>query len=61
MKEIKKRLSEIEALVRNHLSDVAKDIAEIRTDLRWVKKFFWLFASAMVVGFVGALFTLILR
>ena len=61
MKEIKKRLFEIEKLVRNHLTDVAKDISEIKTDLRWVKKFFWLFAGAVIVGLIGALFNLILK
>ena len=54
MKEIDKKLD-------NHLVHTASDIAQIKNDLSWIKRFFWLVAGTSITAISGAVFGLILK
>ncbi len=52
MKEIDKKLS-------NHLVHVVADIAQIRTDLDWIKRLFWSVFGVSLSAIVGLIVTLL--
>ena len=59
---------DIETIKNNHLAHVEKDITELKTgmtgvvtDLVWLKKFFWLIATASVGSLATGLINLLLR
>lgn len=54
IKSIDKRLD-------NHLIHVASDIAQIKNDMDWLKRFFWLVAGVSITAVGGAIFGLILK
>ena len=52
----------------NHLTDAAKDFSSIRidmsqigSDVSWLKKFFWIVATASVGALITGLFNLVLK
>jgi len=58
----------IEGIKTNHLAHVQKDVAElkdkmvgVRTDLIWLKKFFWIVTTASIGSLVAGVINLILR
>lgn len=57
------RLDAIEKMIAlikdNHLSHIQTDIAKVITDVDWLKRFFWIIASASVSGLVVAVINLI--
>lgn len=54
-------VKEIDRKLDNHLVHVAADISEIKNDLIWIKKFFWLVASVAITAIIGALLGLVLK
>ena len=55
------RLSKTEehlGVINEELSSINVDIAKIKTDLSWLKKNYWLVASASVGALIGALINL---
>jgi len=56
-------LKQIEKLLMDHLSDsinIQKSLVENSTDLKWVKRAFWVLASG-VLGLCGLLLRLVLE
>jgi len=54
------------ALIEEHIviynkemGDVKKDMAEIKTDVSWIKRFFWIVASASIAGLIGNIINLL--
>ena len=54
MKEIDKKLD-------NHLVHTAADISQIKNDIDWIKRFFWLVAGVSVTAIGGAMFGLVIK
>jgi len=57
-----KRIENIEESVKvlNHNSTIMKeDLAEVKTDVSWLKRFFWIIATASIGSLVGILIQLI--
>lgn len=59
-----KRLDQLEKDIReikdNHLSHIENKIIQIGTDTDWLKRFFWIVATASVGGLIAAILNLIL-
>jgi len=54
------------ALIEEHIviynkemGDVRKDMAEIKTDIAWLKHFFWIIVAASLGSLVASIFNLI--
>lgn len=44
-----------------HLASTKEDLGGVKSDVCWLKKFFWLVASSSVGAFIASLFTLMLQ
>ena len=51
----------IDLIMNNHLAHIASDLKEVIVDVAWLKKFFWIIASASIGAVLTALFGLILK
>jgi len=58
-KELEKWIQEVDKKLDNHLIHVAANIAQIKNDIDWIKRFFWLVAGVSVTSILGALISLI--
>jgi len=58
--EIKNLQDDVKEIMRNHLPHLHKDIGIVKTDLRWIKKFFWVVASASISGLIIGLIQLLI-
>jgi len=47
-------------LETNHLNHIEKDVAATTKDVDWLKRFFWIIATASIGGLVTAVLNLIL-
>lgn len=58
------RLDRVEQTVNeikdNHLVHLKTDVSKIGTDVDWLKRFFWVIATASVGGLIAALINLII-
>ena len=54
-------VKEIDKKLDNHLIHVSADISQIKNDIDWIKRFFWLVAGTSVTSIIGAMFAIILR
>ena len=58
------RLDRVEKAVNeikdNHLVHLQTDITKVGTDVDWLKRFFWVIATASVGGLIAALINLII-
>ena len=54
-------VKQINEKLDNHLIHVSADIAQIKNDIDWIKRFFWLVAGTSVTSIIGAMFAIILR
>ena len=54
-------VKQINEKLDNHLVHVAADIAQIKSDLDWIKRFFWLVTGVSITAIAGAFFGLILK
>jgi hypothetical protein len=58
------RLERLETSVNeiknNHLVHLQTDITKVGTDVDWLKRFFWVIATASVGGLIAALINLII-
>lgn len=59
--KLKEWLRRIDDKLDNHLVSVGKEIAEIKTDVSWIKKFFWLVITVSTTAIIVAIFSVILR
>jgi hypothetical protein len=44
----------------NHLAHIQTDITKVKTDIDWLKRFFWLVATASIGGLIAALLNLLI-
>jgi len=58
-KELEKWIQEVDKKLDNHLIHVAANIAQIKNDIDWIKRFFWLVAGVSVTSILGALINVI--
>ena len=61
MKEIWHWVQNVDKKLDNHLVHTAADISQIKNDIDWIKRFFWLVASISVTAIGGAMFGLIIK
>ena len=58
------RLDRVEKAVNeikdNHLVHLQEDISKVGTDVDWLKRFFWILATASVGGLITALINLLI-
>ena len=58
------RLDHIEKTVNeikdNHLVHLQTDVTKVSTDVDWLKRFFWVIATASIGGLIAALINLLL-
>ncbi len=58
------RLDRVEKTVNdirdNHLAHLLTDLTKVSTDVDWIKRFFWLIATASVGGLITAVVNLII-
>ena len=59
--ELEKWIKSIDAKLDNHLIHTAADISQIKNDIDWIKRFFWLVAGTSITAIMGSVFTLILK
>ena len=52
---------ELKKITENHLHHIERDINIVRTDLVWIKRFFWLVTGIAITSIGGAFFGLILK
>lgn len=50
---------EITLIKDNHLAHLAVDVTEVKSDLGWLKKYHWIFATAGIGGFLAAIGNLV--
>ena len=62
LKEDVKQLRDIlENLRSNHFAHLSKDVSEVKTDVAWLKQFFWIIAGASIGGLATGVMNLILK
>lgn len=58
------RLDRVEKAVNeikdNHLVHLQEDVSKVGTDVDWLKRFFWILATASVGGLIAALINLLI-
>lgn len=59
--ELEKWIKEVDKKLDNHLIHTASDIAQIKGDLDWIKRFFWLVTGTSIASIVGAMIALVLK
>lgn len=59
--ELQNWIKEVDKKLDNHLHVVTADIAQIKNDIDWIKRFFWLVAGISVAAILGSLISLILK
>ena len=60
-KELEKWMGEVDRKLDNHLVHSAADISQIKNDLDWVKRFFWLVVGTSVTATLGTMISLIFK
>ena len=61
IKDLKDWIKSVDTKLDNHLVHAAKDTAEIRSDVGWLKKFFWIVSASSIGALVTGLFNLLLK
>ena len=68
IKELRDENKELRKLVNNHITDNTKamnafriEVTEIKTDVSWLKKNYWVIATASAGAFFAAIANLIIR
>ena len=46
--------------VFGHISKTNEEMGHIKTDVGWIKRFFWIVATASIGGLIGALLNLLI-
>lgn len=58
------RLDRVEKTVNeikdNHLTHIKSDLTKVGTDVDWLKRFFWIIATASIGGLITAIVNLLL-
>ena len=59
--KLKEWIKSVDDKLDNHLVGIGKEIAEIKTDLKWLKKFFWIVMTSSIGAVILVLFNLIFK
>ena len=59
--KLKEWIKSVDDKLDNHLVGIGKEIAEIKTDVSWIKKFFWLVISVSLTAIIAAFFSIIIK
>ncbi len=62
-KEQDRRIGELERkmdAVFEHIAKTNEEMGHIKTDVVWIKKFFWIITTASIGGLIGALINLLI-
>lgn len=51
----------IDTIMSNHLPHIQKSLESVSTDLRWIKKFFWITVTASITSLLAVVAQLILK
>ena len=60
-KELHAELEEIRDKLDNHITHISADISQIKTDIDWIKRFFWLIAGSTITAIVAAVLGLVFK
>jgi len=60
-KRLEKWIRLVDERLDNHLVGVAKEITEIKIDMSWIKKFFWIAMTVSIGAILTAVFSLIIK
>ena len=62
---MEKRIEKIEADIReikdNHLSHIQEDMAVVKTNQKWLMKFFWIVMTASIAGLITGIINLMIK
>lgn len=61
IEDIKNWLKSLDNKMSNHLVHLEADVAQMKVELAWLKKFFWLVTGPVITALVGALMLLIIK
>ena len=50
----------VEEIKDNHLPHIETKLTKVATDVDWIKKFFWIVATASIGGLVAAIINLLI-
>jgi len=60
-KRIEKIEGEIKEIKENHLVHIQEDLVEVKTNQKWMMKFFWIVVTASVAGLVTGIINLLIK
>ena len=60
-RDIKEIKGDISTIKTNHLEHMEKDLANLQTDVGWIKRFFWIVATTSIGALVSGILTLIFK
>lgn len=60
-KRIESIESDIKTIKENHLNHIQEDIAIIKTNQKWLMRFFWIISSASIAGLITGIFNLLIK
>ena len=58
-----RRITDLEERTKkvfDHIATINEELGSIKTDINWLKRFFWVIIAASVGGLVGALINLLI-
>lgn len=59
--EIKNLKDDIKDIKDNHLSHLRLDMAELKTDMSWLKKYHWIIAGAAIGGLATGIINILFK
>ena len=60
-KRIEKIETEIKEIKENHLAHIQEDLIEVKTNQKWMMKFFWIVVTASVAGLITGIINLLIK
>lgn len=60
-KRIEKIEAEIKEIKENHLVHIQEDLVEVKTNQKWMMKFFWIVVTASVAGLATGIINLLIK
>jgi hypothetical protein len=60
-KDIEGIQEQVTLIKDNHLAHIQDDVTALKTDMTWLKKFFWVVASASIGSLLAGLINLIIQ
>ena len=61
IQSVSDKVKKIDEKLDNHLVSIGKEITEIKTDMSWIKKFFWIIMTVSIGAILTAVFSIILK